>query len=108
MKNEKNNDINVSKMHVTIIYSPTEQLRKFGRTPWTLIIDISLVVLTTCQIILIESDVTKFTRLQEHLIYNVFLEKSVKTGNSFHRNIYLYTLSDLKNHINQTFHVKIF
>lgn len=108
MKNEHKNEnnLNISKMHSTIIYSPLELLYKFGKTPWTLIIDIALVILTTCQIILVEAEVTKFTRFQEHLIYNTFLENSLKTGNSFNRNIYIYTLSDLTNHINETYHVK--
>jgi hypothetical protein len=105
MKNEKISDINVSKMHATIILSPLELLSKFGIIPWTLIIDIALVILTTCQIILIESELTTYTRLQEHLFYNLFLENSIKTGNSFNRNVYLYTLAELKNHVNETYQV---
>ena len=47
---------------------------------------------------------TSYTRAQERIIYNLFIEKSPKNQIDFARYIYLYTVKYLKEHINNSFH----
>ena len=47
---------------------------------------------------------TSYTRAQERIIYNLFIEKSPKNQIDFARYIYLYTVKDLKEHLNTSVH----
>ena len=110
MKEELNNNYDKNdelELNKNILYSPFELLNKYGIVPWNMILHLALVILTTCQIVLIETSVTNFSRHQEHLLYNVFLENSTKEGNSFNRYVYIYSIEELRNHINSTYYVNL-
>jgi len=61
-----------------------------------------LVIFTTLQAMLILNPITKTSRAQERIFYNVFIENSPKEENDFKKNLYLYDLNQLRNHFKQT------
>lgn len=67
-----------------------------------MIAHILLVIFTTCQILLIVGEKNKFSRSQEHLIYNMFLDQSDKRDVDYSKIAYLYNLQDIKNHVNES------
>ena len=95
----------------TSLFSPIEEFKKNGNFPWIMVIHFLLVILTTAQVIdlyfqaiLIIKSKTSYTRAQERIIYNLFIEKSPKNQIDFARYIYLYTVKDLKEHLNTSVH----
>jgi hypothetical protein len=82
------------------ILSPLELLTRYGKFPLKLTISLLLLILTTCQILLIVSNETESTRQQEHLFYNLFLEESSKADiEDYNRKAYLFTIPDIKTHM---------
>ena len=65
-------------------------------------VHILLVIFCTCQIILINSEKNNFSRSQEHLIYNMFLDQSDKRSVDYAKVVYLYSIEDLRNHVNNS------
>jgi hypothetical protein len=91
------------------LLSPYQLLNKHGAFPWALVIHLALLVLTTAEILLIITNETESTRLQEHLFYNLFLEESNKADvEDFNRNVYLYTVNEIKEHIGKSIEVDKF
>lgn len=58
-------------------------------------------ILITKAILIIE-DKTAYTRAQERIIYNLFINDSPKNKIDFDRYEYLYSVSDLKKHLNRS------
>jgi hypothetical protein len=87
------------------VLSPLELLQKHGTFPWSLIFHTSLLVLTTLQVLLIVTNQTEATRLQEHLFYNLFLEESNKAVDDFDRFVYLFTVPEIKDHMRWSINV---
>jgi hypothetical protein len=60
--------------------------------------------------VLIIEDKTSYTRAQERIIYNLFIDDGSKNHIEFDRFVYLYSVSDLKNHVNRSvqnyFHIQ--
>jgi hypothetical protein len=56
------------------------------------------------QAILIIEDKTSYTRAQERIIYNLFINDSPKNKIDFDRYEYLYSVADLKTHLNRSIH----
>lgn len=73
-----------------------------GRFPSEIIAHILLVIFTTCQIILIVGEKNNFSRSQEHLIYNMFLDQSDKRDVDYSKKVYLYSLEEIRNHVNDS------
>ncbi len=67
-----------------------------------MIVHILLVVFTTIQIILIVGEKNNFSRSQEHLIYNMFLDQSDKRDVDYAKIAYLYSLEEIRNHVNNS------
>jgi len=64
-----------------------------------MIIHILLVIFTTCQIMLIVGQKSDFSRSQEHLIYNMFLDQSDKRNVDYAKIAYLYSLEEIRIHV---------
>jgi hypothetical protein len=89
------------------VLSPMQLQEKYGKFPWDLLFHLLLIILTTSQIMLLISDRTEYTRQQEHLFYNLFLENSAKNEvNDYSRLVYLYSIPELKEHLVTSLNVK--
>jgi hypothetical protein len=85
-----------------LFLSPIEKYKIYGRFPWKMVFHILLVIATTAQAILIISKTTEYTRAQERFIYNNFISDSDKTQVDYPRMLYLYSISQLKSHLNNS------
>ncbi len=52
---------------------------------------------------LIVSEKNNFSRSQEHLIYNMFLDQSDKRDVDYSKKVYLYRLDEIRSHVNNSF-----
>jgi len=86
----------------SLFLSPIEKYKIYGRFPWKMVFHILLVIATTAQAILIISKTTEYTRAQERFIYNNFISNSEKTEFDYPRMLYLYSISQLKDHLNNS------
>lgn len=85
---------------------PIERYIKLGIFPWKMVVHIVLVIFTIIQCVLIINKTTDYSRAQERGLYNVFIDDSDKLDADYNRNIYLYSVEELKNHISNSINVK--
>lgn len=102
MKQEKKPPIPIKD---SIFLSPIDKYKLYGRFPWKMIIHIFLVIATSAQAILIIGSVTQYTRAQERIYYNNFVEDSAKTDMDYPRFTYLYNISQLINSVKRSIKV---
>ncbi len=107
MKNEKSIDSrplqsNEMPLKDSLFLSPIEKYKIYGRFPWKMVIHILLVIATTVQAIMTISERTQYTRSQERILYNMFISDSDKTDVDFARKTYLFSVSDLRDHLNNS------
>jgi len=62
------------KFEDTLKLSPFEKATKLDRFPWMMIIHILLLIFTTSQAILIVGNKTQYSRSQERIFYNLFID----------------------------------
>lgn len=62
-------------------------------------IHLLLVIFTACQAILIISEHNKYSRSQERLFYNMFIDDSDKRTVDYPRSVYLYSVEEIKTHL---------
>jgi hypothetical protein len=84
---------------------PIERYIKLGIFPWKMIVHILLVIFTIAQCILIINTTTDYSRAQERGLYNIFIDDGDKLDDDYSRNIYLYTVEEIKNHISNSMNV---
>jgi hypothetical protein len=82
-----------------LFLSPIEKYKIYGRFPWKMIIHIFLVIVTTAQGIMTIAGTTQYTRAQERLFYNFFVADSDRTDLDYSRKTYLYSVSQLRDHL---------
>lgn len=82
-----------------LFLSPIEKYKIYGRFPWKMIIHIFLVIVTTAQGIMTIAGTTQYTRAQERLFYNFFVADTDRTDLDYSRKTYLYSVSQLRDHI---------
>ena len=106
---KENNEIKMP-LKESLFLSPIEKYKLYGRFPWKMVIHIALVITTTTQVhsnnynkaILILSNITSYSRAQERLLYSMFIEDTDKTDLDYKRFTYLFSVKDLKNHVNSS------
>jgi hypothetical protein len=84
---------------------PLEKFYNYGIYPWKLTITILLVIFTICQSVLIINRITTYKRAYLRTLYNLFLEPEDRTDPKYNRKLYLYTINDIKQHINSSIQV---
>lgn len=102
MVKNKNNDDNLLSLKDTIILNPIEKYKYYGRFPWKLIIHLLLLIGTSAQAMLILGNTTKYTRAQERIFYDNFLDEVDKSTLEFSRYAYFFTIGDLKDSISKS------
>ena len=78
---------------------PIERYQKLGIFPWKMIVHVLLVVFTVSQCLVIINKITNYSRAQERGLYNIFIDDSDKLDDDYARNIYLFSIDEVKNHI---------
>ena len=84
---------------------PFTKYVKFGVFPLQLVAHLMLVVLTTFQVVLIVANDNNYSRAQERVMYNMFIDKSAdQTEVDYLKHKYLYTANDVRTHVAQSVH----
>jgi hypothetical protein len=89
----------------TIKLGPIEKYKQHNIFPWKLIISILLVIFSVSQSVLIVGDITSYSRAQVRGFYNLFIDDSDKTDPDYNREVYLYSLDELKYHMRSSINV---
>lgn len=79
--------------------SPIERYKLTGSIPYIFVTHILLAVLGACQVILIISKITDYSRNQQRVFYKNFLNDADQEGNDYDKKHYIYSISELKNFI---------
>ena len=78
-----------------VYLTPTEKYRIYGRFPFRLILDLALAILSTIQIIMINSPTTEYGKAVERFFYDLFLQNDNVADREFPRTKYIYKLDEL-------------
>ena len=78
-----------------VYLTPTEKYRIYGRFPFRLILDLALAILSTIQIIMINSPTTEYGKAVERFFYDLFLQNDNVDDREFPRTKYIYKLDEL-------------
>ena len=78
-----------------VYLTPTEKYRIYGRFPFRLILDLALAILSTIQIIMINSPTTEYGKAVERFFYDLFLQNDNVEDREFPRTKYIYKLDEL-------------
>ncbi len=84
---------------------PVERYQKLGIFPWKMIVHLLLVIFTISQCLLIINKITNYSRAQERGLYNIFIDDSDKLDDDYPRNIYLFSIDEVKSHITNSINV---
>ena len=85
-----------------LFLSPIQKYRIYGKFPIRMILDISLAILITIQIMMINGPTTEYTKAVERFFYNAFLQNDNYEGIEVPRIKYVYTMEDLVNVVNSS------
>ena len=84
---------------------PITKYVKYGVFPMQLIVHLMLVVFTTFQVVLIVANDNNYSRAQERVMYNMFIDLSVdQTEVDYLKYKYLYTTNEVRQHVVQSVH----
>jgi hypothetical protein len=61
-----------------------------------------LLIFTSCQVLLITNETNKYSRTQERFLYNIFIDESDKRDTDYKRQVYLYTVPEIRQHLNSS------
>ena len=78
-----------------VYLTPTEKYRIYGKFPFRLILDLVLAILSTIQIIMINSPTTEYGKAVERFFYDLFLKNDNVDDREFPRTKYIYKLDEL-------------
>ena len=78
-----------------LFLSPLQKFRIYGKFPIRMILDITLAVLVTVQIMMINGPTTEYIKAVERFFYNTFLQNDGYEGIEVSRIKYIYTMDDL-------------
>ena len=78
-----------------VYLTPTEKYRIYGKFPFRLILDLALAILSTIQIIMINSPTTEYGKAVERFFYDLFLQNDNVDDREFPRTKYIYKLDEL-------------
>ena len=82
--------------------TPTEKYRIYGKFPVRMTLDIILIILTTLQIIMINTPTSSYTRAVERFFNEIFLQNNSPYDIQYPKIKYLYTIDQIINHVNQS------
>ena len=85
-----------------ILLSPLDQYVIYGKFPYFMIIHIVLLVLNTLQVTIILSGFNEYFRAQEKSFINALISDSPKEARDYPKVKYLYTIKELKEHVNDS------
>ena len=85
-----------------IVLSPLDQYVIYGKFPYFMIIHIVLLVLNTLQVTIILSGFNEYFRAQEKSFINALISESPKEARDYPKVKYLYTIKELKEHVNDS------
>ena len=85
-----------------ITLSPLDKYRIYGKFPFHMIIHIILLVFNTIQAMIILSEFTDYFRAQEKSFLNVLISEDSKENTGYSRQVYLYDIPSLRNHISSS------
>ena len=85
-----------------IVLSPLDQYVIYGKFPYFMIIHIVLLVLNTLQVTIILSGFNEYFRAQEKSFINALISDSPKEARDYPKVKYLYTIKELKEHVNDS------
>ena len=87
-----------------ISLSPLDKYRIYGTFPYHMIIHILLLVFNSIQVVIILSEFTDYFRAQEKSFINALISDDSKEKEDYAREIYLYNISQLQDHISTSIH----
>ena len=79
--------------------SPLDKYSIYGRFPYHMIIHIFLLIFTTLQATVILTEFSDYLRAQEMSFFEFLIASDSKEGNFYARNVYLYNVTQLQNHL---------
>lgn len=77
--------------------SPWKKYEKYKIFPIRLFVHIILAIFSILQITLLLTKLTNFSRSQEYIFYNKFIGEDEKEGGEIKRDLFIYSISELKN-----------
>ena len=87
-----------------ISLSPLDKYRIYGKFPYHMIIHILLLVFNSIQVVIVLSEFTDYFRAQEKSFINALISDDSKEKEDYAREIYLYNISQLQDHISTSIH----
>ena len=87
-----------------ISLSPLDKYRIYGKFPYHMIIHILLLVFNSIQVVIVLSEFTDYFRAQEKSFINALISADSKEKEDYAREIYLYNISQLQDHISTSIH----
>ena len=87
-----------------ISLSPLDKYRIYGTFPYHMIIHILLLVFNSIQVVIVLSEFTDYFRAQEKSFINALISDDSKEKEDYAREIYLYNISQLQDHISTSIH----
>ena len=85
-----------------LFLSSFQKYKLYGKFPWSFILNIFLVFLTTAQVILVDSSTTSYTRAEERFFHEQFVDTGQKYEKSYPQKKYLYTLNELYDQVSDS------
>ena len=79
--------------------SPLDKYSIYGKYPYHMIIHILLLIFTTLQATVILTEFSDYLRAQEMSFFEFLIASDSKEGNFYARNVYLYNVTQLQNHL---------
>lgn len=86
----------------TLYLSPIDKYKIYGRFPWKMILHFLLVIGTSAQAILIINSTTQYTRAQERIFFDSFVDEIDKTDLDYSRYTYLFNIQELKDSVTKS------
>ena len=96
---ENTNNLNIRDK---LFINPIEKYQIFGKFPWRFILNIFLVILTTVQVLLVDSSTTSYSRAEERFFHEQFVDQGEKYKKTFPLKKYIYTIEELKEHVSNS------
>ena len=85
-----------------LFLTPFEKYQIFGKFPWRFTLNIFLVILTTAQVLLVDSSTTSYSRAEERFFHEQFIAQGEKYEKTFPLKKYIYTINELKDHVSNS------
>lgn len=85
-----------------LFLSPIQKFKIYGKFPWKLSIHSLLAICLLFEVLILNHTINSYSRLQERLFYDSFIEVGDKNSMDFSRFKYLYSIPEVINHVNNS------